>query len=217
MFLDKTNISTESTPRVSEGPVPCVFRDYVVGLRLPLDPLKNQIDSLCLLRIRKRHSSPYPPPLLHTAAAATGSGVHRLECRMSAHRGLPSVINRNRRREFFPHKIRRVTPNSFHPHTLNILPIPSRQRKATAELRSPQPLKRFIKCHDADIAKSHPLCTQGAEFEISPRPALFSAFQYRLAACVTDTSTPGMAAMAAANCSAKYTERCCPPVQPNAT
>ena len=107
-----------------------VFRDDVAGLRLPFDPLKNQIDRLCLLRVRKRHSSPYPPPLLHTAAAATGSGMHSLEDRMSA---------------------------------------------------------------------------------------LFSTSQYRLAACVTDTSTPGMAAMVAANRSAKYTERCCPPVHPNAT
>ena len=33
-----------------------VFRDDVAGLRLPFDPLKNQIDRLCLLRVRKRHS-----------------------------------------------------------------------------------------------------------------------------------------------------------------
>ena len=133
------------------------FRDDVAGLRLPFDPLKNQIDRLCLLRVRKRHSSPYPPPLLHTAATATGGGMHRLEYRMSAHGSLPAVICRNRRRKFCPHKIRCVTLDSCHPHTLNIRPVRRRQPKATTKLRSPQPLKCFIKCHAADITKSRNL------------------------------------------------------------
>lgn len=144
------------------------FRDGGVWLRLPFDPLKNQIDRLRLLRVRKRHSSPDPPPLLHTAAAATGSGMHSLEDRMSTHRGLPAVICRNRRRKFCPHKIRRVTLDSCHPHTLNIRQIRSRQPKATAELRSSQPHKCFIKCHAADITKSRTLLHSGSHLRNLP-------------------------------------------------
>ena len=123
------------------------FRNDGAGLRLPPDPLKNQIDRLCLLRVRKRHPSLYAPPFLHAAAATTGRRMHRLECRMSAHRSLPAVICRNCRRKFFAHKICRVALDSFHPHPLNIHPIRSRQLEATAKLRSPQSLKCLIECH----------------------------------------------------------------------
>ena len=87
------------------------------------------------------------PPLFKTASAAGCRCVLSLEDGMSAHRSLPTVVRRIRRRKACADEVGGMAPYRRHAFIRNILSVCRRKPEPRSELRPCKLRERFINSH----------------------------------------------------------------------
>ena len=108
---------------------------YAFSPPFPLDPRHKEIDDALLPLGGDLDPARDFPPLREAVAAATGTGVLRLENRMTAHRSLLAVVWRFGGREACAYEILAVTTDRVDAFLGDALPIRCRQVKPGTELR----------------------------------------------------------------------------------
>ena len=113
----------------------------------PFDPGHQEINDARLAFRGNLSSFGNFPPLFKTASAAGCRCVLSLEDGMSAHRSLPAVVRRIRRRTACADEVGGMAPYRRHAFIRNILSVCRRKPEPRSELRPCKLRERFINSH----------------------------------------------------------------------
>ena len=112
--------------------------------QLPLDPCHEKVDDPPLSLGGDRGPARHLPPLGEAISTTAGTGVLRLEHRMSAHRRLLPVVRRISRWEPRSDEVLAMGAYRHHPLLCYVLPVRIREMESTPELRFRKPRESRI-------------------------------------------------------------------------